>query len=270
MKCLNIIVFYDNRDEIVHYIEEVNSKNDARDIDIALVINQDCNSECDDMIVELKKGYNNIIVYNFNMNVGYLNAMLKVLPQIDLEKYKYVVLSNTDIQYNTDHFFEFLLHSNYNADVGCIAPSVYSPKYNSYSNPHYLDRIPKKKMVFLSIIFSNVVFSNMYIKLAQMKSYKVKNKEEESQYVYSPHGCFMIFTTPFVKKINGYIYGAKLYSEESCIGELLLRYNMKCFYDSKLKVIHQESTITGKINYRRKIHYLKESYQYILKEFYSK
>ena len=72
----------------------------------------------------------------------------------------------------------------------------------------------------------------------------------------------------FIKKICGYEYGVKMYSEESAIGELLIKNNMKCYYEDSLSVIHQESTVTGKINYKKRFNSWRESLEYIIKEFY--
>ena len=43
---------------------------------------------------------------------------------------------------------------------------------------------------------------------------------------------------------------------------------MKCFYDDSIAVIHQESSVTGKINYKNRFAAWRESLEYILKEFY--
>ena len=68
--------------------------------------------------------------------------------------------------------------------------------------------------------------------------------------------------------IVGYEYGVKMYSEESAIGELLIRNGMKCFYDASIGVIHQESTVTGNIDYKKRFNAWRDSLQYILSEFY--
>ena len=121
--------------------------------------------------------------------------------------------------------------------------------------------------MFLSYIYKFAFIGKIYIKLGEIKSRK-RVFERESCFVYSPHGCYMIFSQAFIKKIHDFKYGVRLYSEESCIGELLLKENMSCYYDNYLKVNHNESTVTGKINYKLRFKYWKESIDYILKEFY--
>ena len=78
----------------------------------------------------------------------------------------------------------------------------------------------------------------------------------------------MIFSKSFVSLIRSYRYKALLYSEESCVGELLLRNGLKCYYDSSLEVIHHESIVTGKIDYKKRFALWRESIRVILEEFY--
>ena len=63
-------------------------------------------------------------------------------------------------------------------------------------------------------------------------------------------------------------YGVKMYSEESAVGELLRHNQMRCYYDDTISVIHQESSVTGKINQAKRFAAWRESLEYILKAFY--
>jgi len=268
MKCLNTIVFYDNREEVEKYIMEVNTISNGM-VDIILVVNSDKENIVQTMKEDLKlQGVKCFQIVNYGENVGYLNTMLKTIKCRDVECYDYVILSNTDISYETIDFFEKLCANDYSSDIGCIAPSVFVPVENWYSNPHYLYRIPKRKIEKLSNLFSVPQLAKIYLKLSEVKSKAKKTDKKPSCFVYSPHGCYMIFTKEFIKLIRGYEYGVKLYSEESAIGELLLRHGLKCFYDETIQVRHLVSTTTGKMNYKHRFAAWKESLDYILKEFY--
>ena len=78
----------------------------------------------------------------------------------------------------------------------------------------------------------------------------------------------MIFTKPFIQKICGNEYGVLLYSEESYIGEMLRKHNMKCFYDDSIEVVHLGSLVTGKVDYKKRFLLWKESIDYLLATFY--
>lgn len=266
MKCLNVIIYYDNAKEIKEYVENCLSNSNGN-VDIAIVINSDKKKRAKCIVNELRQNYDNIFVYDYGKNVGYLNSILTVIQEKEMKKYEYYILSNTDIIYETDNFYFELLNKKYDSLIGCIAPSVYSTKTKSFSNPHYYTRTSKSKFRLLSFIFTYPRLGRVYLAISGLKS-KKSGVEKESCFVYSPHGCFMIFTKEFIRKICGYEYGVTLYSEEACVGELLQKYNMKCFFDNSLRVLHNESTITGKINYKNRFKYWKESIDYIVREFY--
>ena len=268
MKCLNTIVFYDNCEEVEKYILNVVSIANGM-VDIIVVVNSDKYNQVENMATRLRA--NNIDcfqIFNYGENVGYLNTMLITIKRIDISPYDFVILSNTDIFYDTKVFFQKLALNSYEKDVGCIAPSVFATRSNSYSNPHYYERISKAKLKRLVRIFKFPLMGKIYLKLAKLKAEKKRKNKQESCYVYSPHGCYMIFTKDFVKCILGYEYGVKMYSEESVIGELLRKYEKKCYYDSSISVVHQESSVTGRINYKKRFSMWRQSLEYIITEFY--
>lgn len=268
MKCLNIIIFYENRKEVENYILEVESIAGEM-VDIVLVVNSDIDRQVENMTMELrKKGIDCFRVINFGDNIGYLNAMLKTIKQVNIDPYDYVILSNTDIHYDKKDFFQKLAEKRYPKYVGCIAPCVFATQSNSYANPHYLKRISKGKLERIACIFKYPLLGKWYLRLAELKARIARTGMMKSCFVYSPHGCYMIFTKVFIEKIVGYEYGVKMYSEESAIGELLQRSKLRCFYDDSISVIHRESSVTGKLDYRRRFAAWRESLEYILKEFY--
>ena len=255
-------------DEVKNYIVEAMSIAENL-LDIIVVVNSDKKHQLKIMEAELTaRRINRFRVIDYGENVGYLNAMLMTIDEMDLSQYGYIVLSNTDIHYETDDFFQRLVLKDYSKAVGCIAPSVFSEQSNCYSNPHYMSRIPKEKIQRNIMIFKHPLLGRLYLKLSGLKARCVYKEKKKSCYVYSPHGCYMIFSRDFIDRIKGYRYGVKLYSEESAIGELLIKNGMKCFYDDSLSVIHQESTVTGTIDYRNRFNAWKESLEYILRQFY--
>jgi len=268
-KCINIIIFYDNEDELTNYIIDAADKGTINNLEFAVVVNKDSNNIINNLKNKLTKLVDNkIYIYNFGENIGYLNALLYVVKKIDINNYKYIILSNTDIYYITKNFYDYLVKKNYENEIGCIAPSVFSSNTNTYSNPHYKTRIPLSKIQRTQRILLHPQLARFYIKLSELKARNMKKKELPSEYVYSPHGCFMVFTNSFIHKIAWDSYGAKMYSEESYVGEMLIQYNYKCFYDSNIKIIHKENTITSSIKNKKKYQYMSESLQYIINRFY--
>jgi len=265
MKSLNVITLYDNAGEVEQYIDEALEISGGT-VEIALVVNKDT-ADAAGGIEEKYRG-RPVDVIRYGENVGYLNAMLKTIRERETEAYDYVILSNTDIRYGTKDFFRKLGEFTYSPEIGCIAPSVYATKSGSYSNPHYMERVPKAKIEQLIRIFRHPAAGRLYLQVAGIKAGKAKAEKKPGCYVYSPHGCYMIFTKAFTRAIRGYEYGVKLYSEEAAIGELLRKNGMKCYYDDRIEVIHEESSVTGKINDRARFTAWSQSLEYILKEFY--
>ena len=269
MKCLNVIVYYENPEEVREYILETLSIGHGM-VDILVVVNRDEAQKAAPLIKELgRDGKGQVRTADYGGNVGYLNALLKSMQTIDPAAYDYVILSNTDIHYETRDLFQILSERDYPADVGCIAPSVFNTQSKSYSNPHYMERVPKEKLERLIRIFQNPTLAGMYLKLAGLKSGRTKAEKKPSCYVYSPHGCYMIFTGDFLSRIRGYEYGVKMYSEESAVGELLRRNGLRCYYDDGMEVIHQESSVTGSMNSRARFQAWRDSLIYIVQEFYT-
>ncbi len=265
-KCLNFIIFYDNYDEVESYLTSLNNVANNK-VDVCIVVNKDTNKKAENL---LQKKYNNIAnieMKDYGDNIGYLNAMIRSMPE-NVDDYKYFILSNTDIEYVTSDFFDTLVDNVYNNEIGCIAPSVFSFLTQSYSNPHYLERISKSQMQRNIFIFKHPIIAKPYFWLAGMKEHTKDSSEKESCEVYSPHGCYMIFSKEFAQYISQRPYGVKMYSEESYVGEMLLRAGKKCYYDSTIKVNHIESAVTSSLGIKNKSKMFAESLQYIYDEFY--
>lgn len=267
-KCLNIIVYYNNYDEINSYLRELQEISDGI-VDVAIVVNSNTDGKISCIIEQYVNCMNPFVtVFDFEENVGYLNSLLNVIEKIQLYEYRFVILSNTDVHYCQKDFFSQLMSNQYENDVGSIAPCVYATKTKSYSNPHYMKRIPREKFLRLAFIFKYPCFAKFYLSLAAIKDRRSKKVKKPSCYVYSPHGCYMIFTNNFIQRLIGYRYGVLMYSEESFVGELLNKYGLKCYYDDSLNIQHHESSVTGKINYKKRFSMWRDSIFYILNEFY--
>ena len=271
-RILNVIVYYNNYLEIVEYLSSLfEISNDM--VDVIVVVNSDKQNELNLLLEDIaSRKWDNVLIKDYGKNLGYLNAFLFSVRDIEIVQYKYLILSNTDIKYIDSKFMIELYNTSYPKGIGCIAPNVYATKTNSYSNPRDLHRISKGKYLFLEKLFSYPILAKQYLRLSMMKAL-IRSKRKPpvakpSCYVYSPHGCYMIFTNAFVKQIQNYRYGAIMYSEEAAIGELLIRNHMKCFYDNKLRIEHNESASTGKINYKTRFTMWRKSITYILDEFY--
>lgn len=264
--CLNFIIFYDNYLEVERYIENLNNVANSK-VDLCIVVNKDSEKRANELLKKEYKNIPSIEMKDYGENIGYLNAMIQSMPE-NVSDYQYYILSNTDIEYVTTNFFDKLDANVYDNEIGCIAPSVYSFLTQSYSNPHYLSRISKKQMQRNIFIFKYPIIAKLYFWLAGKKAHAKASSEKESCEVYSPHGCFMIFVNDFAMFITSQSYGVKMYSEESYVGEMLIKAGKKCYYDSSIKVNHIESAVTSSLGMKNKSKMFAESLQYIYDLFY--
>lgn len=270
-KILIAIINYKCEQEVLDYAINLSNQFCVGDIVLAIANNLSSTVSSIDLKYELTKIQIDSIIYEPKSNLGYLNGVFFAFDAFK-EKQGYLpdwlIVSNTDIIIEDAHFYEKFLSAKYDNDTWCIAPSVLSGDRTTYGNPHYKERIPLKKVNRVIKIFKNNLLASIYMKLAGLKSSTQKSQKQESQFVYSSHGCYFILRKEFYEYLNGEKYGAFLYSEESYIAEQILKAEKKEFYDSNLELIHNENLSTGKMKKKNKYNNIAQSMQYIKDKFY--
>ncbi len=84
MKVLVVIVFYNNRAEVERFIHDT-AVDSTESIDVAVVVNSDKNLQVDLMVRALiESNLDNVHVFDFGANVGYLNALLEVIDRVNI------------------------------------------------------------------------------------------------------------------------------------------------------------------------------------------
>ena len=270
-KIVNIAIYYANEDEILAYANSLSRQSIARDISLVVVVNKEEGMSLDIFKSKLADFELDTMVFNPNVNLGYMNGLIYGYKQYSEEAKdipSWVVMSNTDIQFSNDRFFEHFLGASYEDDVWCVAPSVYSPANNSYNNPQRIERYKIKELNRRISIFERPAIAHFYIKLAGIKAKLIKKAKKNSQFVYSAHGCFFIICGEFAEVLKHKKYNALMYSEEAYIAEIIRTYGKKCFYDSTIEVIHNKSTITRKLGIRKRSKYFADSLKLIRDEFF--
>lgn len=266
-----IIINYKNEEEVLNYAKMISKQTVSNKINIIIVINKKSDNCYIDLKIELEKINISIDIFEPNENLGYLNGVIYGYNEFTRTKNikpDWVIISNTDIEINDKLFFERFMSKNYDANIWCIASSVFSPNTDSFQNPQYLKRCSLHKIN--SLIFINKIpfIAYTYWLLAKIKAKIKKTKKQKSQYTYSAHGCFFILKFDFIEKIKGMWYKGFLYSEEAYIAENLLINKRKCYYDASLEVIHNENSVTGFIGIKKKSKYFENSLKCIRDEFY--
>lgn len=266
-----IIINYKNEEEVLNYVKMLSKQTVSNKINIVIVNNKKSDNCYIDLKSEIKNINISIDLFECKENLGYLNGAIYGYNEFIRNKniiQNWVIISNTDIENYDKLFFERFLNKNYDDNIWCVAPSVFSPNTRTFQNPQYIKRCSVHKINRLIFIHELPLVAYMYWNLAKIKAKVKKTKKTKSQYVYSAHGCFFALKNEFMEKIKSNKYGGFLYSEEAYIAEKLLIYNKKCFYDASLKVIHNENSVTGLLGIKKKSKYIGNSLKYIRKEFY--
>ena len=270
-KILITIINYSNEEEVLKYAKLISQQTTASEICLVIINNKESDFPKVDLESELKKIDLSIELYNPKENLGYLNGVLYGYRQYvnrQIINPEWVIISNTDIEIPDNYFFEEFLNKNYEKDIWCVAPSVYSPNKETYDNPHYVTRCSIRKINRIIWIHEHSILAFIYSNLSKIKAKFLNTKKMDSQYVYSAHGCFFALRNEFIEKIKNNSYEGFLYSEEAYIAENISLHNKKCFYDSTLEIIHHENSVTGLLGIKKKSKYIAESLKYIRKEFY--
>jgi len=269
---VDIVIFYDNEKEVYDYAKDLSKQTIKKNIALIIVVNKKGDMKLENFKRKLDILPISIFIFDPNENLGYLNGVIyghNQYCQVSKSMPKWVVVSNTDIEFRNNKFFEDFLNTRYDDDVWCVAPSVYSPKKKSYDNPEYVDRCTKDKINTLIYIHERPLLAYLYAKLSKIKGKFKRNKKQNSKIIYSAKGCFFIIKNELATILNDRKFKALLYSEESYIAELIREYKKKTYYNSKIEVIHSESAVTGKLANKKRAQYIADSLKVIRHEFYT-
>jgi len=279
MKQINfafVILNYKSVEYTISLLKDLKSQEWFDQIKIYVVDN---NSE-DESIEKLKNIKKNI---NFKLiiadkNLGFARGHNLGIQQALKDENQFVICSNADISLEKQNEFlkKIVLIYNKHPNIGIMAPNIYNLD-GVYQNPFKEIRFSKKeifkmKLFYLTNFYKLYYFIRIYLlyniitKLAKKKAINniKKNKLKKSSYIYAPHGSFLIFTPAYFKYYKGFDENTFLYCEEFILAERLRKKNLKCFFESSLKVLHKESKSTDKIvkNYKEKVKFtLKHTFE---------
>lgn len=269
---VNVVLCYKNEEEVIAYAKKLEKLNDCIQLDLVIVVNATGEMEEFEFDRRLNELNLNIIVFRPNENLGYMNGLLYGYREYEKRENKitrYVIMSNTDIDFQDSDFIKKLLSNNYPIDIACIGPAVCVSELNTYDNPVAYERRTKDEVNKLIAKFSFPIFNQIYVWLAFVKPRFIKRKKEpEAKKVYEVHGCFFILTGKFAHEIKDEHFGPLMYSEETFIAENAYCRGLCEYYDSTLEVIHLEHTVTSHLKAKKRAQYMNESMRWIRDQFY--
>ena len=271
-----VILNYKNVEDTISLLKDIKNQDWFEQVKIYVVDN---NSQ--DRSVEKLKEIQKDIKFQLiisNENLGFAKGNNLGIKKALKDGYKFVICSNADISLKKQDDFLKKIISIYNNDrnIGIIAPNIYNLD-GVYQNPFREKRFNKReilkmKFFYLTNFYKLYYFIRIYIlydlitKLAKKRKLNniKQNRLKKSQYIYAPHGSFLIFTPSYFKYYNGFYENTFLYCEEFILAERLIKKDLKCFFENSLNVLHKESKSTDKVvkNYKEKVKFtLKHTFE---------
>lgn len=268
---ISIVLCYNNAQEVKSYVKQFFLLDNSDKAFVVIVINA-ANDQDISILRDLQAKYEQIMIVDPHQNLGYMNGLIygyRLFSRKYAEVPAYVIMSNTDIEYNSQDFLTRLLDRTYPADTWCIGPSIYTKYTKNYDNPVADKRRSKKEINSLIIRFSLPVFAPLYVYLAGVKAKLRTEKKTASREVYEVHGCYFILTGECAETIKNDKFGALMYSEETYIAEQVYQHGKHEYYDAELEIIHIEHTATKLLGAKKISSHLRNSMKYIRDRFYN-
>lgn len=259
-----ILVNYYCDDEIIRFVDKIIKMELSIKIDIIVCCNASNNFKL--LCQQLKD--REVSVFKAPRNLGYLNGGDFALQEYSKNSGlpKWVILSNPDIE--IDHSICRILSFD-DEQFGMLAPQITSSKSKKDQNPFQINRPSKKKLYFLYAVYRYRYIASLYAILATKRDFlKPPALVAANSEIYAPHGSFMIFSTRFIRRMNGLSYPAFLFGEELFLAERLIASDLSCIYAPSIKVIHAENHTTQHIESQTFLDYKRESLGYLLSNFY--
>lgn len=258
------VIFYNNLEEIMNFIRELEKQKDT-EIILGITVNKDKKK----LATKIQSKIITIHIFYPKSNIGYLNGLFFSYDELIKKGYRsnWVVFCNTDVEIPNYKFFLQVNNRSYDDDVLCLAPSIFEKNKKIYENPQYLYRYSLKSLNRRIFIFSHPSISRFYIYLSVQKAKLTKRSKQVSSVVYSAHGSFFILKYSFLNRIVRK-YMSLMYSEEAFVAEEVKSLNGKIYYDSTLEVIHNESQTTSKLNFKIKSKYIADSLKQIKNKYF--
>ncbi len=259
------IVCYKNDKEVIEFAQKLLKQNCIERIQLIVTCNKTNNQE--KLESALLSILPNTQIFNPNCNLGYLHGCMYGLNHSGRD-YQYFMICNTDIEFMSKDFIERAIE-NINDNIWVVGPNIVVKESRIHQNPYILIRPRYIKMLLWKIIFSNYYLFKLYygFRKKMRKTHKA-NHNMYSRMIYAVHGSCFIVNGDCIDVLNRYEDNIFMYGEELFIAEIIAREKKKIFYDSSIKIIHNENQATGIVLNRRKQSWFKQSYIYLYNTFF--
>lgn len=263
------VVCYENNDEVIQFAKELSIQNISEKLLLIVTCNKCSHIELLDKNLRLcKVDYR---IYDPSRNLGYLYGCLYGLEKYSEENdYEWAVISNTDVFFEQNDFFERFMYKKFPDNVWCVAPSIIRKNDRSQSNPFLLSRPSRKKMFIKKIVYSNKLLFYIYYAYSNQKRKKKVRRhcDDDLCEIYASHGCSFFARSDCIKALIGNHTSIFLYGEEELVAGLVYEnYKIEYFF-KEIELIHDTNQVMGSISIIKKQPWFKDSYNYLYKRFF--
>ena len=268
---LNFLTYEDTFESIVSLNKYCNIDN----IRVLIVDNKTNEDKYDKLqkklgLLELKF---KLIFLSSKENIGFARGMNIGINEAKKNGCTYIVCSNNDIVYNNEVDFKRLIDI-YHEDnsIAVIGPKIFNPNMinqNPYMikspfNGRFLEGI-MQKIIFTNVVGKYLFFIRGMIKYILNKNSHLKEKAQNSRFIYCLHGSFFILTPAYFdyyEELDSYTF---LYVEELILAERVKNQKLKEYYFDGIEVFHKDDSSTnemlGKDSLKKTLFILNENYK---------
>ncbi len=270
-KMLLSVVCYDNENEIINFGKIVSRQSLSKNITLIITCNK--SSKIDFLINEFKKIKLESHIYNPSKNLGYLPGVIYGIEEYTKENgdnYEWIFICNTDISFESNHFFESFFDLNKNDKIWCVGPNILLAYNQKPQNPFLIERPSNFKIKFWKFIYSNYYLYSFYVFLSKIKG-QMKHKSaygEETKYVYSVHGSAFFIKKDCYHQLQSLKEKTFMYGEELLISEIIYKNNKNVLFYSDIVIFHNENQTTSKIAVKQKQIWFKQSINMIYSNYF--
>ena len=253
------VACYKNEKEVIKFAENLSKQSASERIQLLVTCNA-C-SDIQSFKGEIKKQFSSVEVYDPGKNLGYLPGCLYGVNKTGVP-YSWVMVSNTDIEFQGNDFFEKVL-KDVPEDVWCVGPDITLSHNGTHQNPFMMERPSKRKAWIWKTVYSNYCLFWLYFKIYDLKKKKLIDKEPLSSFVYAVHGSCFFLHRDCLNIIMDQANNIFMYGEELLVSEIIREYKKKCYFNATACITHNENQVTGAIAGRNKQKWFKQSINYL-------
>lgn len=255
------VTCYNNEDEVLEFAKHLSNQSLIDKIQLLVTCNACINFER--FQVKLLSVLPTALAFNPGKNLGYLHGCLYGVKKSE-SNYAWVMISNTDIEFTDNDYFEKLLQSAADDnDIWCIGSDIVLKANGAHQNPFLSQRPSKRKFSLWKTVYSSYPLFRLYFKLYALKHKEEANADIKSSFIYATHGSCFLLKDECVNKIIEENPGIFMYGEELLVAEIIKENNKKCYLNIDTCVLHNENQVTGRIGNRKKQGWFKQSINYL-------